>query len=95
MDSRELERMIQYLFNTFKLEQYKENNIEEPSFYKGEMQRCINYVLSLLTVEEQMFIQKEFLGSNKFWWQEYYSRSTYYRIKKDCMNKFINLINRI
>jgi hypothetical protein len=61
--------------------------------YYYSLQTRIESVLELLDWECSMFLKKEFFGynNNKFWWQNYYSRSTYYRLKKKYMDNFLVL----
>ena len=45
------------------------------------------------TAKNYFFLKKEFFdfNINKTWWYSYYSRSTYYRLKKKYMNQFLEL----
>ncbi len=53
----------------------------------------VDTTLSLLPKEEQEIIKNEFIYNlPKNWWQGYYSKTTYYRIKQAAMEKFLNLI---
>ena len=61
--------------------------------YYYSLQNKIESILELLDWECSMFLKKEFFGFNqdKTWWFNYYSRSTYYRLKKKYMNDFLGL----
>lgn len=62
--------------------------------YYYSLQSRIDNVLDKLDWEESDFLRKEFFNNNIYnnWWMNYYSRSTYYRIKKKCMQKFLELL---
>ena len=62
--------------------------------YYYSLQTKIDSVLEKLNWECRNFIKNEFFTSNykNNWWMNYYSRSTYYRLKKKCMNEFLGLL---
>ena len=50
----------------------------------------IEYALSMLDGDQRMIIEKEYLvKSPEDWWQAYYSKSTYYRIKNQALDVFL------
>ena len=53
--------------------------------YYYALQTKIDFILDKLDWENSDFIRKEFFSSNyrAGWWINYYSRSTYYRIKNN------------
>lgn len=61
--------------------------------YYYSLKTKIESVLELLDWECSMFLKQEFFNYNndKYWWYNYYSRSTYYRIKRKYMNNFLGL----
>lgn len=61
--------------------------------YYYSLQNKIESVLEMLDWECSMFLKKEFFGYNqdRTWWYNYYSRSTYYRLKNKYMNDFLGL----
>lgn len=62
--------------------------------YYYSLQTKIESVLSKLDWDCAFFMKKEFFDPNrkKLWWGCYYSRSTYYRLKKKYMNEFLRLL---
>ncbi len=55
----------------------------------------IDMVLSELSIDARRVIEHDFILQDKqaYWWEEYYSRSTYYRIKKDaCLKVLFKLL---
>lgn len=50
----------------------------------------INFVLASMERKKSMLIWKEyFFPIEKFWWMRYYSRSTFYRIRKKAIEEFL------
>ncbi len=55
---------------------------------------CIEQSLSELSEDERLILTKENLEStNKNWWMEYFSKSTYYRLKYKAMDRFIHCLH--
>ena len=67
---------------------------EKKYTYYYLIQNKIERVLQQLDWECSMFLKREFFDSNrkKSWWGGYYSRSTYYRLKKKYMHDFLRLL---
>lgn len=50
----------------------------------------INQIHSRLSKESYFFIENEYLNFyDRNWWMDFYSRSTYYRVKHVALNEFI------
>lgn len=62
--------------------------------YYYSLQNKIENVLENLDWECSSFLKREFFDSGKkpMWWGGYYSRSTYYRLKKKYMNDFLRML---
>ena len=62
--------------------------------YYYSIQSKIDNILDKLDWEDSNFLKKEFFNNNihSNWWMNYYSRSTYYRMKKKCMQRFLELL---
>ena len=62
--------------------------------YYYSLQTKIDNVLDRLDWDCSNFIKNEFFSLNyrSNWWMNYYSRSTYYRLKKKSMNEFLSLL---
>ena len=62
--------------------------------YYYSLQTKIDFVLDKLDWEDSNFIKKEFFSNNykSGWWINYYSRSTYYRLKNRAMKMFLGLL---
>lgn len=55
---------------------------------------CIEQSLEDLSQEERMILLKENVeGASKNWWMEYFSKSTYYRLKYKAMDRFIHCLH--
>ena len=65
----------------------------EYQYYYG-LQTKIDRILDKMDYESANFIRYEFLSNNykSDWWMNYFSRSTYYRMKKKSMNNFLELL---
>ena len=62
-------------------------------YYYG-VQNKIDRVLEKMDYDDANFIRCEFLSNNyrPDWWRSYFSRSTYYRLKKRSMENFLRMI---
>ena len=71
---------------------YMNNKIEYDQYYS--LQTRIECILDNLGYECSDFLKKEFFccGYRSNWWENYYSRSTYYRLKNKAMDEFLGLI---
>lgn len=92
MNFREKENLLQYIFLRYKVT--KPSYIQEcEAYYCDEIKKLVENTIKLLDKEEKRIIEKDFIENENNWWNDYYSRATYYRLKKACMKKFIRLIN--
>lgn len=67
--------------------------IKSPPFEKLYVY-TIEHALNQLNDEERSILTEENLKSNtKNWWMEYYSKSTYYRIKHRALERFIHCLH--
>lgn len=54
-----------------------------------------NTILELLPEDQKEIINNDFIyKKNPFWYEDQYSKATYYRIKNDAMNNFLYLFYR-
>lgn len=62
--------------------------------YYYSLQTKIDFILDKLDWEYSNFIRKEYFSNNyrPGWWNNYYSRSTYYRLKNKSMKMFLGLL---
>jgi len=62
--------------------------------YYYSLQNKIESILEKLDWECSVFLKREFFDSSRkpMWWGGYYSRSTYYRLKKKYMDEFLRLL---
>lgn len=53
----------------------------------------VNDVLELLTKEHKQILVNDFFDQkDRSWWTEYYSKTTYYRIKSTAMHEFLHCL---
>lgn len=93
MDFREMDEFIQYLTLKCRLV-YNGYQIQEESYYYSLHDLVMN-AMKKLNDEERRMIENEYFFNDRSWWYEYYSRSTYYRLKKQSMIKFLDILNQI
>ena len=66
-------------------------------YNKEELEKAIQsyeFILSCLSEESRLIIEKDFLYKDKKdWWVLYYSRSTYYRLKTRAMEEILYYFN--
>ena len=54
----------------------------------------IDETLSRLSVEEQSVLRNDFLSPlSKNWWMEFYSKSTYYRLRHLAVDRFLHCLH--
>lgn len=52
--------------------------------------KSFEYIISLLSEDSKRIIENEFINKTMFdWWREYYSKSTYYRLKTRAMEEML------
>ena len=52
----------------------------------------VNQIHRHLSKETMMFMEHEYLNYyDKYWWQDYYSQSTYYRYKHAALDEFLEI----
>lgn len=63
-------------------------NLKEAYYYS------IKSALEYLTVEEKRILHADYIeGLEKNWWMEFYSKTSYYRIKYAALKRFINCLH--
>lgn len=64
----------------------KQNNYRSYVFY-------VDSAIVRLFPPYRILIEKEFIEqTDKFWWENYYSRTTFYRYKKEAMDAILSLL---
>lgn len=68
-------------------------NLEKYQYYYA-LQDRIDRILEQMDYDHANFIKQEFLSNNyrSDWWMSFFSRSTYYRIKRKSMDCFLELM---
>lgn len=88
MEYKDKCQIIQYLINlSFRNRQW--------IIQEGEslLYQQIQVSLDCLSVEQRQIITNDFIKKQeKNWYLEFYSRSTYYRLKNEAMNAFLNCL---
>lgn len=88
MEYKEKCQIIQYLINlSYRNRQWVIQEGESLLYQQIQM------TLDRLSVEQRQIIINDFIiKQDKNWYLEFYSRSTYYRLKNDAMNSFLNCL---
>lgn len=91
---------INYLASLYKksrMEIEEENKEKKESYMLDKNLEFINYmdtVLGLMPFEYERIIRKDFLENRTVkWWQEFYSKSTYYRRKREAVEAFVDCLS--
>lgn len=87
---------LRYYRERLKRDAYYLEINEKPSIKPDQKYRyLIACSLESLSEEERRILEAEYLElKGKNWWMEYYSKSTYYRIKYRALTRFIHCLHR-
>jgi len=89
---KEKVKLINYLISKYN-HQKSEDNYRFMCF-DSDLVIMIDHVFDRLDVDYQRIIKNDFIEkTSKYWWNEYYSRTTYYRLKNKAMSQFINCLH--
>ena len=89
MDFKEKQIVIEYLLG-LTLRQKHDLMVQEGG---QNLNNLINEALDRLSVEGRLIFENDFLvKKDKLWYLEYFSKSTYYRIKNESMSTFLNCL---
>lgn len=89
MTFKEKQILIDYLF----VLAYRNQNGLMVQEGKKSLSQILEGALSRLSPEERLIIENDFISKkDKLWYLDYFSRSTYYRIKKHSMTTFLNCL---
>ena len=93
-------KLINYLFDLAKKQEFQKNFLlvkEETSsdYGKPSLTEILETALDHMDDESKRILVNDFkVKTHRLWWQNYYSRSTYYRLKTKATEKFLDFINR-
>lgn len=89
MEFKDKQIIIEYLL-TLALRQKHDLMIQEGG---NSLVNLIDEALNRLSVEGRLVFENDFLNKkDRLWYLEYFSKSTYYRIKNDSMTTFLNCL---
>lgn len=95
MTYKDKENILKYIFKNYPL--IKDFYLKEMVIDYGtrpDLNTLINRSLRRISKESRRIITKEYVeGADEDWWYEYYSRSSYYRLKNKALDEFINQLN--
>ncbi len=89
MDFRELDRTVRAVFERYNRTAFISFTLRESDddlrFYQ-----YVCYIISCLDSESQLILVREYVDrAPRNWWMLYYSRTTYYRLKRRAMTDFL------
>lgn len=93
MSFREMDSFLKYLFSYYEVSNFQVQ--ENHQHYGKSIYSLVQKTLTLLNAEEYRMIENEYIFKKWSWWDEYYSRATFYRQKKKIMKKFIAIISKM
>ena len=95
MNSRELKNAVVLMFKYYP-SQYSEEELDRASNRnRREIKRNFDEVLDAMPKEERRILKMENIRhAQPDWWQEYYSKSTYYRLRRKAHERFLEWIKR-
>lgn len=77
--------LINFLFNRYRMAKLKNEN--------QCLVRIIDQIISFLDEDSRLIITNEFMYKSKnSWYLDYYSKSTYYRLKNEAMINFLDCL---
>lgn len=72
----------------------KDHDDEDDEMKAEPIDKVIDHILCQLPEQYQMIIRNDyFTNQPKHWWTGYYSRATYYRLKKQGLILFLSFLN--
>ena len=97
------EKIMRYLIQRYRIscsrmDRYEECDcvFEHYETYKSDKttKMLVENALKELDVDEQRIIQKSYIENNTdLWYLDYYTKSTYYRLKTKALSKFLHCLH--
>ncbi|MEA5026616.1 MAG: hypothetical protein VB012_03030 [Erysipelotrichaceae bacterium] len=92
MTYKEQEKLIKYLMDRYVYLKMSTNLLY--CCMESDLVMMIDFTINRLDEESRRIINYDFINKkHKYWWNEYYSRTTYYRLKNKAMSQFINCLH--
>ncbi len=95
----ERRKIIEYLFELARKQEFQENNFyvreRNSSYSEKRLTDILDSAISILSEESKRIIVNDFkIRTNKSWWQYFYARTTYYRLKDKATMEFLNYLKK-
>lgn len=95
-NNKDSKRLCDYLFehyHSIKKEPFFYMNEEE--LYAGHMLKdLVNEAINQLDYDSRLILDKDYVQNHdRNWWMEYYSKSTYYRLREKSINRFLRCLH--
>ena len=94
----ERKKIIDYLFELARKKEFQRNYLYVSENTRTKEERSLieilDNALEFLTEESRRIMVNDFkVKTNKSWWQYFYSRTTYYRLKDKATREFLNYLH--
>lgn len=99
LSCRELEKIVNHIGVLYKKSVLRNNSLtlnEQGKTYKDDKQLicAINSCLNECSKDTKCIIENEYLKNmDNYWYLEYYTKSTFYRLKKKAVKEFIDCMD--
>ena len=92
MEMKEKDRMMRMIFRRYRRSQFLIHTLHERDVDASDYLK-IEFALSCLAEDQRFLLEKEYLDTNdRHWWMDYYSKSTYYRLKNRAIDEMLMLL---
>ncbi len=86
---KELDKQTKAIFRQYKMESFKRYTLGEDAD-ESHFIETVDFAMSQLDEDLVNLLRNEYLDTNgKNWWVLYYSRTTYYRLKRKAMEELL------
>jgi len=92
-------RLINYLFDLARKQRFQQNRLlvresQSDILPQAVLIDILDSVLEILDEESRRIMVNDFkIRTDKQWWQHFYSRSTYYRLKTKATEEFLDYLH--
>ena len=92
-------RLINYLFDLARKQRFQQDRLLvreslNDKYSEAMLTEILDSVLDILDEESRRIMVNDFkVRADKQWWQHFYSRSTYYRLKTKATEEFLDYLH--
>lgn len=91
---REISRVVKSIFDKYNKSKFMlENYNQQDRNY--DLYRLVQFALDDLEEDLKRILIQDYVNKSKsYWWNDYYSQSTYYLLKRKAMEQFLDCLKR-